>query len=571
MNSIAEIFLVFFVLALTYTCFMVYTALRLYQSLKFVNNWKYARLIYSFQFMQLLFRSLSFWLVCVYSDDINSDDKSAFTIFSLPDSLIIASFITLFWVMITCTRHTRFDSEYISCGGNNLVRAGMITLLVLTIWILIEFMLYGLLYLNIVSKDVIGLQQTIICFTSSIIVATGLIIVQVKYSGLPFKTEQAGKYLKTVIFVTIVWTFGRILHGTFYFVRVKNINDNDTSKFTEIVEDTETIILIILDLLVTEIMCYFFILDYSFFRIFSSDFVDELAVNKLIVCDAISMHLAHSHESRDLEDYMSETASMVVLSDHKGRLGNLYVTKVNNSEYVVRKISLTRLNKYIQESIHSDIEEIKKLRIDHLCIYCSCNIIKNEVELVMPFYPMGSLHDILHNKNSNFTIGKKLEIAITLSETLSEIHSKNKAHGHLTSYNILMTSNFEPLIADLGLEHLKKFYGLTGGYCNKTAWSSPEILKDPGNVVTKPSFMDDVYSFGMIMWEMFFNTDPFPGFSLSQLRETVVKQGFRPGVNDFHPVEILELIKSCWNKDPSHRPDFDLITKTLTMVLVKLE
>jgi hypothetical protein len=40
-----------------------------------------------------------------------------------------------------------------------LIRAGMITLIVLSIWISIEFMLYGLLYLNIISKDVIGFHS----------------------------------------------------------------------------------------------------------------------------------------------------------------------------------------------------------------------------------------------------------------------------------------------------------------------------------------------------------------------------------------------------------------------------
>lgn len=571
MYDSAEVFLVFFVLALTYTCFMAYNALRLFQSRKFVKHWRYAKLIYSFQFVQLFLRSLSFWFVCAYSDDINSDDKIAFTTFSLPDSVIIASFITLFWVMITCTRHSRIDSEYSSCGGNKLAKAGFITLIVLIIWLLLEFMLYGLLYLDVLSKNAIGLQQIIFCFLSSAIVGSGLIAVQVKYSGLPFKTEQAGKYLKTVVFVTIVWIFGRILHGTFYFISVRNINESSTSNFTEIVEDTGTIILIIIDLLVTEIMCYFFILDYSFFRIFSSDFIDEPISNNLILRDDVSMHSIPASELKDRVDHEFGTNQNAILSDLKGRLGELIITKINNSEVVVRKITLTRVNKYVLENLQIDIEDIKKLQISNLCVYSGCNIMNNDIELIMPYYPMGSLYNCLHVKQNDLSISKKLEISIGLAETLSEIHARKKAHGHLTSYNILLTNKLEPIITDLGLEHLKKYLGLTGGYCNKSAWSSPEILKDPSNVVTKPTASDDAYSFGIIMWEIFYDTEPFPGFTLTKLRETVVEQGFRPGINDFHPIEVAELIKSCWNKDPSNRPDFDLIVKSLRVTLRTLD
>ena len=564
MKNDSELFLVFFVLALSYTCFLVYTSMRLIQSRQFVNEWKYARLIYIFQFIQLVLRSVSFWLICAFANDINSDVNLIFLTFSLPDSLIIASFIVLFWIMINCTRYTRIDSECSTCGGNNLIRAGRITLLVLLIWLFLQFMLYGLLYLDVLINEDIGFEQAMISFLTSAIVISGLVIVQVKYSGLPFKTVQDGKFLKTVLFVTVVWIIGRTLHGVLYLIRA----GQSSSSFADLIDTTQIIVLIIIDLLVTELTCYYFILDYSFFRIFSQKFIDDPITGKLLLQDGISLH-SNRDTGFELDDASSGKSE--VLSDQKGKLGQLCLTEVNKETIVVRKIKLPRMNKYVAENLQNDIENIRAMRIPNLACYRSCNISSNEIELVMKFYEEGSLFAALHVKSKKLSNVKKLEIAQKIAETMDLIHKTNKAHGHLSSFNVLLLNNSEPFLADLGLEHLKKFCGLVNGYTNKSAWSSPELLKDRSNVVTKPVPEDDIYSFGIILWELMFDVEPFPGYSLEKLREMVVEQGYRPAVGSCGVKGIEELIISCWNKNPSHRPDAQFLNNELMKILMSSE
>ena len=65
------------------------------------------------------------------------------------------------------------------------------------------------------------------------------------------------------------------------------------------------------------------------------------------------------------------------------------------------------------------------------------------------------------------------------------------------------------MVSSLGLLKIKKFAGITKGYSNKSAWSSPEILSQRTNfaLIQKPS--DDVFSFGVLLWEIFTEEIPF--------------------------------------------------------------
>lgn len=565
MQNTAAVFLTFFVLALAYTCFLIYTVLRICQSKKFISDWKYAKLIYYFQGIQLLLRATSFWLICVFNSRISSDEELSFLSLSLPDSLIIASFIVLFWIMITCTMHTRIDSECQNCSGNDLLRAGKITLITLVVWLVLQGFLYVFLFFQLISTEVIVMVMCVWSFLTGGIVLIGLIVVQVKYSGLPFKTEQAGKFLKTVLFVTFVWIVGRFSHGVLYLLRESSLDNKNETGMDDTFGNTTTIIMIIVDLLMTELMCYYFILDYSFFRIFLHDFINDSPISSYLnSTDGISLLIGSNEETQN-------TVKTHTIEQRKGKMGSLYIKETNDFAIAIRKIILPRVNKYVLENVQSDIERQQALRIPFFLPPISYNYQKTELEIITRYFESGSLYSVLHEKKYEFSMFKKLEIALKIAGTLSGIHASGLCHGHLTSHNILLSSQYEPYISDLGFDHLKKYCGVIIGYCNKSSWSSPEILKEHSMVVTKATSSDDIYSFGIILWELIFQQEPFPGYSLSKLRETVGEQGYRPGMLPCEYPEITELLRLCWNKDPANRPDLDLIEKKLIMISNNLE
>lgn len=83
-------------------------------------------------------------------------------------------------------------------------------------------------------------------------------------------------------------------------------------------------------------------------------------------------------------------------------------------------------------------------------------------------------------------------------------------------------------------------------------WMAPEVLMGH-NLNDKL----DVYSFGLIMWEIFTRTEPYKEFkSLSDFRDAICQHGVRPELKKAMPPIIASILKLCWASSPNERPSF---------------
>lgn len=128
-------------------------------------------------------------------------------------------------------------------------------------------------------------------------------------------------------------------------------------------------------------------------------------------------------------------------------------------------------------------------------------------------------------------------------------------HGHLTSHNIFVdfrsTNKFKVRIGDIELSSLYKFANTFGDYRNASVWSSPECLVNTRKIVSDPSPEMDVYSFSMLMWEIWHSTVPFDG-DLAMCSKYVVEEDSRPSIDPevVTDSEIAKIIRLCWLSEP---------------------
>lgn len=571
---------VIFVLAIFYTLFFIVSIFRLFHIRKFINIWKGARLIYILIFIQTLFRLTTSWVVAMNDkqDTILSDISTNSILVSAPEALFIGAYMVIIWIVVSDVYNTRLATHDLSDNIINplLNRVGRVIKICITIWLICTIMFFSLVLFKILNVEVLNY----IFFSMNIGITTGVILAyfyqEIKFSGVPFKTLRDERDSRKIFTVVILWMIGRSLHALIFMFERFNIIS--VSKAVAGTGETNTINLMVytVDILLNELLCIYLILDNSFFKIFLSH-INHSGNNSPLLRMAFSIKTTETtEETKDSIDASlykemyskavvgSEEVEIVEAIEGYSNLGTIYLANYSGRNVFLRRITFKRYNSYLSEGLIKDIQDLKSAS--------SCYILPTigslnppTIDLISPYKSLGSLYSTLHFHKKLLPYERLLQIARDISEAICEIHNSGKVHGHLTSHNILMRQNGSIVISDLGCGYLRKFASADLGYSNKSAWSSPEMLRDKSPICTKATIYDDVYSFGMILWEIFTGLEPFPGISLHQLK-ILAAEGYRPNIPAAIDEGIKQLIKSCWNVEPIKRPEFNLIYKTMCLI-----
>src|ERR1044072_5758172 len=133
------------------------------------------------------------------------------------------------------------------------------------------------------------------------------------------------------------------------------------------------------------------------------------------------------------------------------------------------------------------------------------NSITGDFIIIMKYYKLGSLKDYITKNFYNIRWIEKLNILEHIVEGLNHLHKQDIIHRDFHSGNILCENEFDIVISDLGISKSStastddddKIYGVTD-------YVAPEIFRGE-----KYTMASDIYSFGMIMWEIMEGRMPF--------------------------------------------------------------
>jgi hypothetical protein len=151
-------------------------------------------------------------------------------------------------------------------------------------------------------------------------------------------------------------------------------------------------------------------------------------------------------------------------------------------------------------------------------------------------------------------------VAAGTARGMCYLHSGNPPvlHRDLKSANILLDESYTAKLADFGLSRLKAVRSGMTGNCGTVQWMAPEVLCSEH--YAEPA---DVYSFGIILWEMLTQECPYEGLSPIQCALSVLNQNMRPVVPDWCPQPFSDLINACVDRHPQSRPTFTAILAAL--------
>ncbi|XVF70054.1 hypothetical protein PTKIN_Ptkin11bG0130500 [Pterospermum kingtungense] len=129
---------------------------------------------------------------------------------------------------------------------------------------------------------------------------------------------------------------------------------------------------------------------------------------------------------------------------------------------------------------------------------------------VTEFMINGSLKQFLQKKDRTIDRRKRLIIAMDAAFGMEYLHGKNIVHFDLKCENLLvnMRDPQRPVckIGDLGLSKVRQHTLVSGGVRGTLPWMAPELLSGKSNMVSEKI---DVYSFGIVMWELLTGEEPY--------------------------------------------------------------
>lgn len=195
------------------------------------------------------------------------------------------------------------------------------------------------------------------------------------------------------------------------------------------------------------------------------------------------------------------------------------------------------------------------------------SIEESGVTLIYPYHKRQSLHDLMHNQKAfNLTYEEKMIFILKIALALEYLHEHDCCHNHLSSKNVIIDENMSPLVSDYGFKRVIESATIFLNYRNKNNYSAPEVLQnvkfDKYEGFKICFFKADIYSFGIMAWEIMTGVEPF-GVTQKKLIELVVDGDKRPSVESIKQYAVTGLIQKCWERDQRKRPG---ITEVVNML-----
>jgi len=204
---------------------------------------------------------------------------------------------------------------------------------------------------------------------------------------------------------------------------------------------------------------------------------------------------------------------------------------------------------------HENIVSLKGVSTNPFCI-------------ITELLQFGDLSKFIRHTSDAFSWETVLKLSIDISSGMNFLHSCKPmvVHRDLKSANILIggssIDNLAAKVSDFGLSIKPVGKEVKGRKVWNWRWLAPEIMKNQ-----QYTEKIDIYSFGIVLWELISREVPFDEYydelKWNTILEDKIIKGLRPTIPSECPNEMKDLISDCWSDDPKKRPSFATITSRL--------
>eukprot|EP00884_Botryococcus_braunii_P023403 jgi/Botrbrau1/9747/Bobra.0388s0034.1 len=255
---------------------------------------------------------------------------------------------------------------------------------------------------------------------------------------------------------------------------------------------------------------------------------------------------------RQPKDYLTPLWDTDIIHPHSLELA----TRHDGSVWVLGSGSFGQVIKAIRDGVHDvavkvsnsnfsrealikEVEVLRNCRNSNVVQFQGACLVGHNVWLVMEYMPGGDLRSFLA-RQEKWTWGPRAEVlALDIARGMAYLHSQRVLHLDLKSGNVLLTTDGHAKIADVGIAQL---LGESQSHCSNLELKMLPYLAPEVIVKGKANYSADVYSFGVILWELVTGKAPVTGRNLD-LRAL-----------DGCPERVAQLVAKCLSHNSLDRP-----------------
>ncbi|XP_006878923.1 PREDICTED: mixed lineage kinase domain-like protein [Elephantulus edwardii] len=223
-------------------------------------------------------------------------------------------------------------------------------------------------------------------------------------------------------------------------------------------------------------------------------------------------------------------------------------------------------SRHVKSTFHNEIRTMKKfdspniLRVFGICI--------DETEhptqfcIVMEHCELGTLRELL-DEQQNLDYGGRIFLCLEAAKGLYSLHHSEdpELHRNISSSSFLVAEGYHVKLA--GFELSKTQTSISREAKEKraepvsyAAYISPQGLK---NVFHKYDVKAEIYSFGIVLWEITTGKIPFKGYDSRKIFELAQSEWYQEPLGKDCPPGLQEVVDECRAYEPSRRPSVDEI------------
>ncbi|KAJ0257137.1 putative Ser/Thr protein kinase [Hirschfeldia incana] len=258
-----------------------------------------------------------------------------------------------------------------------------------------------------------------------------------------------------------------------------------------------------------------------------------------------------------------------------GTFGTVYHGKWRGSDVAIKRIKKSCFSGRSSEQerltgeFWGEAEILSKLH--HPNVVALYGVVKDgpggTLATVTEYMVDGSLRHVLIRKDRHLDRRKRLIIAMDAAFGMEYLHAKNIVHFDLKCDNLLVNLKdpSRPIckVGDFGLSKIKRNTLVSGGVRGTLPWMAPELLNGSSSKVSEKV---DVFSFGIVLWEILTGEEPYANMHYGAIIGGIVNNTLRPTIPSYCDSDWRILMEECWAPNPTARPSFTEIARRLRVM-----